>query len=206
MTDGRRTGSVGQSSSVLMAESDEGRARTDSDLLRASVVDPEAFGLFFDRHYGPLLAYFLARVRSPENAADLCAETLAAALDGVARFDTQMGSARQWLYGIAHHKLSRYWRELRVSRESRDRLGIGQISVDTATIAAFTRAEAHADREALFAALDRLPPDQAAAVRLRILDELDYSEVARILGCREGAARVRVHRGLKRLETEFEAG
>lgn len=97
-------------------------------------------------------------------------------------------------------------RDLRVSREASERLGIAQVAVDAATVAAFTRVEAGADQEALFAALARLPADQAAAVRLRILDELDYPDVARRLGCREGTARVRVHRGLKRLEAEFEAG
>lgn len=205
MTIVQRSTSLPDRPKPMMADNDSG-SRTDSDLLCASAVDPDAFGLFFDRYYGPLLSYFVARVRSPENAADLCAETVAAALDGAARFDSTLGSARQWLYGIAHHKLSRYWRDLRVSREARDRLGVAQVTVDAATIAAFTQVEAGADKGALFAALDQLPTEQAAAVRLRVLEELEYSEVARRLGCREGAARVRVHRGLKRLEAEFEAG
>lgn len=179
--------------------------RTDADLLQATTSDPEAFGLFFDRHYDNLLGYFFSRVRSPDAAADLCAETLAAALDGVRRFDPGLGSATGWLYGIAHHKLSRYWRDLRVSRDARDRLAVAEVRVDLGTAAAFSRAEARADRDLLFAALGRLPSDQAAAVRLRVLDELRYPEIALRLGCGEGTARVRVHRGLKRLEVEFGA-
>ena len=37
------------------------------------------------------------------------------------------------------------------------------------------------------------------AVRLRVLEELDYRTIAARLGCSEGAARGRVHRGLVRL-------
>lgn len=177
--------------------------RTDDELLVDGRVDPEAFGLFFDRHYEDVLRYFMARVRSPETAADLCAETLAGALAGLNRFDPDKGVARQWLYGIARHQLSRYWRDLRVAREARDRLGVTDISIDDETVRALMRAEAEADSRTVFAALDRLPPDQAAAVRLRVVDELEYAEIASILECNEGAVRVRVHRGLRRLEVEF---
>jgi RNA polymerase sigma factor (sigma-70 family) len=42
------------------------------------------------------------------------------------------------------------------------------------------------------------------AVRLRVVDELGYAEIAARLGCTEGAARTRVHRGLARLSTLLE--
>ena len=48
-------------------------------------------------------------------------------------------------------------------------------------------------------ALARIPPGQAEAVRLRIAEERSYTEVASMLGCTEGAARVRVSRGLSAL-------
>lgn len=178
-------------------------SRTDDELLIEARQNPDAFGDFFDRHYDEVLRYFAVRIRSPETAADLCSETLTAALSGIVRFDPERGQARQWLYGIAHNKLSRYWRDLRVTRDARDRLGIREIEVDDDTIRAIARIEAEADSRALFDALDRIPAQQARAVRLRIIDELEYTQIANILGCREGAARVRVHRGLRRLETEF---
>lgn len=181
----------------------DARPRTDEDLLTEATANPAAFGEFFDRHYEEVLRFFAVRVRSPEIAADLCAESLTAALEGLTRFDSTRGTGRQWLYGIAHKKLSRYWRDLRVTREARDRLGVRAIEVDDDTVRAIARIEAEADSGALFDALDRLPAEQAQAVRLRIVEELDYAAIAEILGCREGAVRVRVHRGLRRLESEF---
>ena len=44
-----------------------------------------------------------------------------------------------------------------------------------------------------------LPPDQAEAVLLRVVADLSVTEVAAILGRREGTIRVLVHRGLRRL-------
>jgi len=44
-----------------------------------------------------------------------------------------------------------------------------------------------------------MSPRVAAAVALRIAEDLPYHEVARRLGCSEGAARVRVTRGLDQL-------
>ncbi|HEY6892219.1 MAG TPA: sigma-70 region 4 domain-containing protein, partial [Solirubrobacter sp.] len=51
--------------------------------------------------------------------------------------------------------------------------------------------------------LERLDDeDVPEAVRLRVVDEKDYDEIARELGTTPGAARVRVHRGLAALRKE----
>src|SRR5512133_2251953 len=54
-------------------------ALTDEDLLCSE--DPEAFGVFYDRHVRALLAYFARRTGDAEVAADLTAETFASAID-----------------------------------------------------------------------------------------------------------------------------
>ena len=60
-------------------------------------------------------------------------------------------------------------------------------------------------RESVRDALASLPANLADAVRLRVAFDLPYAEVARRLGCSEGAARVRVSRGLTRLADLLEA-
>ena len=49
-------------------------SRSDAELLRTSARDPEAFGVFYDRHAATLLAYFQRRTACPESAADLAAD------------------------------------------------------------------------------------------------------------------------------------
>ena len=80
-------------------------ARTDEELLVATPSEPEAFGVFYRRHAHAVAGYFLRRTRSPEIAADLTAETFAAALKGARRFDPSRGPAARWLYGIARREL-----------------------------------------------------------------------------------------------------
>jgi RNA polymerase sigma-70 factor (ECF subfamily) len=59
--------------------------------------------------------------------------------------------------------------------------------------------EGVAARDEVERALRALDDGDAAAVRLRFLQDLDYGEMAFVLGVSEGACRVRVHRALERL-------
>ena len=65
--------------------------RSDDDLLAATRAEPEAFAVFYRRHVDSLLAYFARRTRDAELAADLTAETFAAALDGAHRHRPERG-------------------------------------------------------------------------------------------------------------------
>ncbi len=58
----------------------------------------------------------MRRTADPELAADLAAETFAAALLSVRRFDPRRGGALAWTFGIAHKKLLRALERGRVER------------------------------------------------------------------------------------------
>ncbi|WP_203336476.1 SigE family RNA polymerase sigma factor [Nocardioides limicola] len=51
----------------------------------------------------------------------------------------------------------------------------------------------------LLTALGRLPPQQRAAVVLKVIEDLDHASVAAHLGCSVGTARSHLSRGLARL-------
>jgi DNA-directed RNA polymerase specialized sigma24 family protein len=101
--------------------------RTDEELLAAVRHEPEAFGVFYRRHVDGLLGYFVRRTRDAELAADLTAETFAAALDGLRRFDARRGPAVAWLYGIARHRLATALRRGAVEDRARRRLGMAPL-------------------------------------------------------------------------------
>jgi hypothetical protein len=58
----------------------------DTEILIASVVDPELFAEFYRRHAEGILRFFVNRTFDPETAADLTAETFAEALASRHRF------------------------------------------------------------------------------------------------------------------------
>ena len=52
--------------------------------------------------------------------------------------------------------------------------------------------------------LDRLPAEQAQAIRSRVIDEEDYADIAGRLHCSQSVIRQRVSRGLGALRTLME--
>jgi len=68
----------------------EDHSGEDADLLCAAVADPAAFARFYRRHVRGVIAFFHRRTGDAETAADLTAETFAAAL--VARRRYRIGS------------------------------------------------------------------------------------------------------------------
>lgn len=171
--------------------------RDDSELLAG---DAEAFGDFYARHEDAVLAFFLRRVRRPELAADLTAETFAAALRSRGTHDPERGEARGWLFGIARNVLAASLRRGQVEDDARRRLKMERLVLDDAALA---RVEELAAAPAL-AALDDLPPEQRAAVAGRVVQERSYEELAAALNCSESVVRQRVSRGLRTLRTRLE--
>ena len=177
---------------------------SDDELLVSARNHPDSFGVFYRRHARTILHYFWRRTRDHEASSDLTAETFAAALEGLERFDPSKGNASQWLYGIAANLLRRFWRRLQTSQHARNRLAI--ITPDPVRSRAdeLSATDAALDKERLTAALERIPKKQRDAVTLRIYEELTYDRIGQLLSCSPGAARVRVLRGLRRLQEEFD--
>lgn len=180
--------------------------RSDPALLAAAANDPEAFGAFYHRHFITILHYFWSRTRDRAAASDLAAETFAAALQGIERYDPGRGTPSQWLYGIAGNQLKKFWRRNQASERARTRLQIQTPPVATTGWEEIEAADARLDAARITAALGRLPASYRDAVRLRVVEQQGYDEIGHQLACTPGAARVRVLRGLRRLAVEFDAG
>jgi len=174
----------------------------DDDLLVAAATDADAFARFYRRHAAALLAFLVRRLGGQvELAADVCAETFAAALIDVRRYDPALGPATGWLYGIARHKLYDAQRRGVAEVRARERLGIPRLQL---TDEALERIEALVDSRAL-PLLDELPPEQRDAVEARVIREQSYGEIARRQRTTEANVRQRVARGLARLRMRMGA-
>ena len=152
-------------------------------------MDSDAFTALYREHAPALLAWLYRRTRDAETAADLCAETFAAALASSDRYDAARGPAVAWLYGIARNQLGSAARRGRVEDRARRKLGMAPIELSDLAV---ERIEALAADERLAA----LPADQRDAVRARVLDDREYSDIAASLRTSESVIRKRVSRGL----------
>ena len=100
---------------------------TDEALLLSG--DLEDFGRFYDRYVRSLLAFFQRRTRDPEVAADLTAETFAAAMVARGHYRGGTETAAGWLFGIAQHKLADFHRRGAAEDRMRERLGMQPVPV-----------------------------------------------------------------------------
>ncbi len=104
--------------------------RTDEELILASREDPHAFRELYDRWAESILEYFVRRVFDVEIAADLMAETFAAAFESRAKFRDVGRPGGAWLYGIATRKLSHFYRHRKVEMQAAHRLGMERAEID----------------------------------------------------------------------------
>jgi RNA polymerase sigma factor (sigma-70 family) len=169
--------------------------------LREAVHAPSAFSRVYEAKAQELLVFLLRRTFDVEVARDLTAETFAQAFEHRGRFRGQTDAeAAAWLYSIARHQLGRYARRGVIQRKAVERLGIELPEVSDDDRQRVVELAGLADlRKTVADAFSTLPPGQREALRLRVLDEHAYRDVAAVLGVSEETARVRVSRALRRL-------
>jgi RNA polymerase sigma-70 factor (ECF subfamily) len=161
----------------------------------------------FDEHAREILRFLARRTSDPEAAVDMLAETFAAAFEGRERFrGTDDHSERAWLFAIARNQLADHFRAEDAHGRAVARLGIERRELSDAE---YDRIEELAGtqelRDSVADQLELLPAEQQDAVRLRLICELSYEEVADQLGITQQAARARVSRGLRTLRAAVAA-
>jgi RNA polymerase sigma-70 factor (ECF subfamily) len=177
--------------------SEHAKAR-DAELLSAAKRDPEAFGKLYDRHAARAYGWARRAGLGEADALDLVAELFAQAWISRGRFqDPGDGSAAGWLHGIARNLLASRRRRGRIELKARRRLGMPLTAEPDTGAALAERLDATASLPALEAAIDELPARHRQAVQMRVVDELDYPELALRLNCTETTARKWVSLGLR---------
>lgn len=174
--------------------------------MRRSKAEPAAFTALYEARASNLLVFFVRRTFDVEVARDLTAETFAQAFEHRRRFRGETDEeAEGWLFAIARHQLSRYVRKGMVQRKAVDRLGIAVPAVADDDYERIFELAGLADLRAQVAsAFAGLPANQSDALRLRVIDDRSYPDVAAALGVSEQTARARVSRALRRLADAVE--
>jgi RNA polymerase sigma factor (sigma-70 family) len=164
-------------------------------------LDSHDISRLYRAHAADVLRFFARRTLQPEVAVDLVGETFAQAFADRARFRGEGDrEALAWIFGIARHELSDYFKRGAVERRALTRLGV---QAHLLTDVDFERIEDIASlgaaRAALADALASLSAEQRQALQLRIIEERSYPHLATVLGITEQTARARVSRALRAL-------
>jgi len=150
------------------------------------------FEAVYRAYRSQVLGYVLRRTQSPDDAADVIAETF---LTAWRRLDEMPPDpqARLWLYGVARRVLANHRRGERRRSALGDRLR-----------ADLGRSWSQPEHGEIAAAFGRLPEDQRELLALNAWEGLDYGQIAAVLGCSRNAVRIRLHRARKRFASELE--
>ena len=142
-------------------------------------------------------------------AEDLTQEVFIKIFQTLKSYDQEQGTFNTWLTRVARNHLVDHYR-----RTKRDRATSSLDDEDGHIEAAASPSdgpeeglEARERRELIQEGLGKLSPDLREAVILRDLQDMDYSEIARVLDVPEGTVKSRINRGrlelaraLKRIE------
>ena len=172
---------------------------TEEDLLKAAKEgSDDALGQLFDRVRLDLLSFLYRMSGNREAAQDLLQETFLRLTRNRLSYEFPR-PARAWIYTIA--------RNLALNRARRPGFASLTAIVEDSGWEPEGREEAKdqvvtkEDLQRLSRAIQDLPEGTREAVTLRKIEELDYDDIARMLGTTPGAVRERVRFGLEKLRT-----
>ncbi len=163
----------------------------------------ESFELLYRRHHRVVLAFLGRRVHEPDLAADLMAETFAELLVLVRDRERSLPPVPiAWLLLTARHLLIDGYRRGRVEDSARRRLAMRPVLLEDADLERV--AEISAETDLLSELARQLPAAQLEALRLRVLEDHGYGEIAARVRCSESVVRKRVSRALRVLRRSME--
>jgi RNA polymerase sigma-70 factor (ECF subfamily) len=171
---------------------------------RVAAREEGAFDQLVDRYQARAYRLAWSLLRDAEDARDLSQEAFLRVYQSAGRF---RGDARfsTWFYRILvnlcldHRRRRRWWHRVMVTHERDD----DQTALVERQPAREPDPGQHATEEQtmtrLWAAVDRLSPQQRAAVVLSVQEQLSTPEIAAVLQCSEPTVRVHLHRAVQAL-------
>lgn len=160
---------------------------------KAKSGDAESFGKIFDILSDSIYRFLAFRLKNRDDAEEMTNQVFLEAWQGIKRFDGKR-SFKTWIFAIARYTLIDFYRKHR----------------STAPLEAVTDLAGNTDLEAeattksevelVLAEVNRLPELYQTILKLRFLEEMEYSEIAQLTGKTENSVRVIVKRGLDKLK------
>jgi RNA polymerase sigma-70 factor (ECF subfamily) len=135
-------------------------------------------------------------------AEDLFMDVVLKAYSHFGEFDPSKASFKTWIFTLAHNHLVNYWRD----RQKAEAVSLDQLEEEGVTVAITEMAEdvsAQIDGKNIRKVLSLMADSEREVVTLRYLEDLEYAEISKITGKKEGAIRTSLSRSLNRFSTFY---
>ncbi|HCW06617.1 MAG TPA: RNA polymerase sigma factor [Cytophagales bacterium] len=161
--------------------------------------DPDKLGLLYERYKRPLLGFFIGMVRDRDLGEDLVQNTFVRILKYRHLFRGD-GDFRTWMFHIARNVKNDHFRKNKLSLDKIEKWE-EKIEEPESKIAEWQSEDEH---RMLAVALEKLPEEKREILLLSKYHEKKYKEIGEILGCSEGAVKVKVFRALQELKVIYQ--
>jgi RNA polymerase sigma-70 factor (ECF subfamily) len=156
--------------------------------------DTDAFAQLYDRHVVRIYRHVYYMVNNATTAEDLTAQTFLKAWEAIDRYKERGAPIVAWLLRISHNLTVSYL------RSKRDHSELDETYLDHKMTRNPEQAlEQASDEKSMREAVLKLRDEQRQVIMLRFVEEMDYREVADIIGKSVPAVRVIQHRALGNL-------
>ena len=188
--------------------------RDDSDeslMLRYRDGDVRAFELLVTRHRKPLFNFILRFVRDTAAAEDVTQETFLRLVKGADAYERQ-AKFTTWLYTIARNLCVDAARRGKHRKAASLDAPLGDEDGAASLLDLVPDAGAGVDRQAqsrelairLRQAIEALPDEQREIFLLREVADLQFNEIANVIGCPENTVKSRMRYALEKLREALE--
>lgn len=169
-------------------------------MIKVRDGDLDKLGLLFERYKRPLYGFFYGINRSQELSEDLVQNTFFRIMKYRHLFRGD-GDFKTWLFHIARNVSHDQFRKDKVKAKDdiakwADRLGHNENRS--------TEMQQDEEQQMLSMAMDRLPADKREILLLSKYQDKKYKEIGEIMGCTEGAVKVKVFRALHELKAVYQ--
>ena len=169
-------------------------------MLKVKNGDIDKMGLLYERYNRQLYRFLFNMTRQKELSEDMVQNIFLRMLkypDGFMGF----GEFKMWMYHIARNTVYDHFRKVKRTPAHSDLADYedrtdGQQNADA-------KMEKEQELKMLETAMGKLSDENRELLILCRFQELKYNEIARILNTTEGAVKVRVHRALNQLKSNY---
>jgi RNA polymerase sigma-70 factor (ECF subfamily) len=176
---------------------------SDTDLVEmAKIGDKDAFGELYERYLDKIYSYIYYRTGNHHDTEDLTARVFFRAMAHIESYTERGVPFQAWLYRIAHNLVANWHRD----RGRRKVIPLDEfIAASLKSDSPDQQAEDQEERDALRAAMRRLPEERQQLLLLKFVDHLSNAEIGVIMDRTEGAIKSLYHRTLIALRDELES-